>query len=63
MKQVRDIAEALVAIRKNDELMLQLIDELFKIEANSTNKHNIFYAHTLRKALIREWITEEITIN
>ena len=60
---IQEVAENLVRIRKDDTMMLKLLDHLCSIEANENDKSTIFFAHTLRKALLREWVTEEICIN
>ena len=60
---IREVAENLIRIRKDDVQMMKLLDHLFAIEANEKDNSTVFFAHTLRKALLREWITEEIAIN
>ena len=60
---IREVAENLVRIRKNDTQMMKLLDHLFEIESTNRDNSTVFFAHTIRKALLREWITEEIEIN
>lgn len=57
-KTIMALAECLVSVRCSDKLMMDLLDELYRIEAFSKHPRPILVAHRLRKMLISEWVKE-----